>query len=110
MVSSPPVRGRVGGTAGGSSTAGAADDSAPGGGEPAPSSASVLAASVVETDDDGVARVGLTAGQSVATFRVEARAELAAAALFFVTVSDQGFATLTLVPRHLREARREETR
>lgn len=61
---------------------------------------STLSASTSTTDGDGIATVDLTAGAVRTNFRVEASAPNAAPAYFYVAVSADDFATLTVAPTH----------
>jgi hypothetical protein len=62
---------------------------------------SSLSALGATTDGDGVAEISLIAGAERVNFRVQARAERAAPATFFVAVSAEGFAHLRVLPVHL---------
>lgn len=61
---------------------------------------STLSASTSITDDDGIAAVDLTAGAVRTNFRVEASAPNAASVYFYVAVSADDFAVLTVEPVH----------
>jgi hypothetical protein len=61
---------------------------------------STLSASSALTDDGGVARIELRAGSDRARFRVRVTAPGAGPVLFYVAVSDEGFAALEVFPEH----------
>lgn len=61
---------------------------------------STLSATSATTDASGIAQVDLTAGASRATFRVQAQADGATPAYFYVSVSQDGFAELAVTPEH----------
>ncbi len=61
---------------------------------------STLSATSASTDASGIAQVDLTAGASRATFRVQAQADGATPAYFYVSVSEDGFADLSVTPEH----------
>ena len=63
------------------------------------SAGATLSDAEVTTDDQGVARVGVTAGAARGMFRVRATAALAPASTFYVSVSDAGFVALEVTPR-----------
>ncbi|MBT8491743.1 MAG: Ig-like domain-containing protein [Deltaproteobacteria bacterium] len=61
---------------------------------------SALSATDALTDSDGIATVDLVAGAQGAGFRVRAEVPGSAQATFFVSVSDQGFTRLLVLPVH----------
>jgi len=61
---------------------------------------STLSATSATTDARGIAQVDLTAGASRTTFRVQAQADDASPAYFYVSVSEDGFAELAITPEH----------
>jgi hypothetical protein len=65
------------------------------------SGGSTLSASQAGTDADGAAGVELVAGAERVNFRVQASAASAPPALFYIAVSEGGFADLTAVPDHV---------
>ena len=62
--------------------------------------ASALSGLSASTDGGGAAQINLTAGARAANFRVRASATGAPPALFFVVVSETGFASIAVEPIH----------